>query len=50
MVLAAIIRRFDMELYDTTEANVAFERDCVVARPVSGFWNVKVRLTGVATD
>lgn len=48
MLLAAIIRRFDLELYNTGPADVAFARDCVVARPEKGFWSVKVRVVGVA--
>ncbi|KAE8155119.1 benzoate 4-monooxygenase cytochrome P450 [Aspergillus avenaceus] len=50
MILASIIRRFDVELYDTTPDDVAFTRDYIVGRSEKGVWQVKIRITGVVEN
>ncbi|PKY05790.1 benzoate 4-monooxygenase cytochrome P450 [Aspergillus campestris IBT 28561] len=49
MLLSTIIRRFDLELHNTSPKDVEFARDCVVARPEKGHWSVKARVVGIAT-
>ena len=49
MLLATVVRQFDLELYNTSPKDVEFSRDCVVARPEQGDWSVKVRVVGIAT-
>ena len=49
MLLATVVRQFDLELYNTSPKDVEFARDCVVARPEQGDWSVKVRVVGIST-
>lgn len=43
IVLAAVVRRFDLELYDTIkERDVDFARDCFIALPTKGSKGIRV--------
>lgn len=50
LVLAMLVRRYDMELYETTLKNVKFERDFGTPYPDEGNFNVRVRVTNVLTE
>ncbi|KAH8697528.1 benzoate 4-monooxygenase cytochrome P450 [Talaromyces proteolyticus] len=47
MVIARFVREFDMELHNTTEADVACDRDFAVFHSDKGPWSVQVLVTGV---
>ncbi len=48
MALAMIIRRFDLELYDTDyERDIKVVRDCFLGEAKPGSQGVKVRVTAV---
>jgi hypothetical protein len=42
LVIARIAREFDMELHNTTDADVAYDRDFAVFHSDKGPWSVKV--------
>lgn len=44
MTLAAIVRRFDLELFETRPENMKFTREMIVQRPEKGVWTLKVRV------
>jgi hypothetical protein len=48
--IAAIARRFDLEVTDTTIDNVTLARDYGVPHSEKGAWDVKVRVTNVVKD
>ncbi|GAB1208252.1 hypothetical protein APSETT445_006993 [Aspergillus pseudonomiae] len=48
--LAAVIRRFDLELYQTTTENIRFVRDKLLPRAKDGPWTVKVKVVGIRED
>ncbi|PYI01806.1 cytochrome P450 [Aspergillus sclerotiicarbonarius CBS 121057] len=50
VVLATLIRQFDMELYETTKANIDFVRDFATPYPDKGNLSVRTVITGVITD
>ncbi|RAL03516.1 cytochrome P450 [Aspergillus ibericus CBS 121593] len=50
VVLATLIRRFDMELYETTKANIDFVRDFATPYPEKGNLSVRTVVTGVIRD
>lgn len=41
------MRRFDMELYETTKKDIEFVRDFSIPYPESGNFKVQVLVTGV---
>ncbi|OJJ66524.1 hypothetical protein ASPBRDRAFT_69666 [Aspergillus brasiliensis CBS 101740] len=48
MTLAAIVRRFDLELCGTRPEDMEFTREMVVQRPEKGVWTLKVRVVGIS--
>ena len=48
--LAAVVRRFDLELYQTTEENVRFVRDMLLPRSTNGPWKVRVKVIGIREE
>ncbi|ODM14270.1 hypothetical protein SI65_10325 [Aspergillus cristatus] len=50
IVLATLMRRFDMELYETTKKDIEFVRDFATPYPESGNFKVKVLVTGVVSE
>jgi hypothetical protein len=47
MTFAAIIRRCDMELHDTTIKNIRMTRDCVLGLPEGEWVMVNAKVTGM---
>ena len=47
MTLAAIVRRFDLELCETHPKDMEFTREMVVQRPEKGVWTLKIRVVGI---
>ncbi|GLA50241.1 hypothetical protein AnigIFM63604_006287 [Aspergillus niger] len=45
--LAAIVRRFDLELCETHPKDMEFKREMVVQRPEKGVWTLKVRVVEI---
>lgn len=50
LVLATFVRRFDMELFETTETNIAFARDFGTPYPDEGNTSVRAIVTGVVKE
>ncbi|RAL15168.1 cytochrome P450 [Aspergillus homomorphus CBS 101889] len=50
MTLAAVVRRFDLELYGTTVEDVRFERDLSLPHTDRGARRVRVRVVGLARN
>ncbi|KAH8688960.1 cytochrome P450 [Talaromyces proteolyticus] len=50
LVIARIVRQFDLELCETTEENVRFARDYVVPHAENGPWSVKARIIKVIEE
>ncbi|KAJ5317857.1 hypothetical protein N7508_002365 [Penicillium antarcticum] len=50
LVLAAFVRRFDMELFETTEKQIAFVRDFGTPYPDEGNTTVRATVTGVIKE
>ncbi|RAQ57900.1 cytochrome P450 oxygenase [Aspergillus flavus] len=48
--LAAIVRRFDLELYETTAEDIRFVRDKLLPRAKNGPWRVRVKVVGIRKD
>ncbi|KAL6234061.1 hypothetical protein BDW75DRAFT_241444 [Aspergillus navahoensis] len=48
--IAAVVRRFDMELYQTTAENVRFVRDMLLPRSKDGPWKVRVKVVGIREE
>ncbi|PIG82152.1 benzoate 4-monooxygenase cytochrome P450 [Aspergillus arachidicola] len=48
--LAAIVRRFDLELYQTTAEDIRFVRDKLLPRAKNGPWRVRVKVVGIRKD
>lgn len=48
--LAALIRRFEFELYETTIEDVSPARDCFIAYPPRGSLGARVRVLGMVRD
>lgn len=46
LLIANLIRRFDLELYETTPKNVDYVRDCFNGQTVPGFNLIKVKVVG----
>ncbi|GIK06086.1 hypothetical protein Aspvir_010204 [Aspergillus viridinutans] len=49
-VLAAIVRRFDLELYETTAEDIRFMRDKLLPRAKDGPWRIRVKVVGVREE
>ncbi|RAH69896.1 putative cytochrome P450 oxygenase [Aspergillus aculeatinus CBS 121060] len=49
-VLATVIRRFDLELYETTREDVRFVRDKLLPRGRDGPWRVRVKVAGIVEE
>ncbi|PYI35364.1 cytochrome P450 [Aspergillus indologenus CBS 114.80] len=49
-VLATVIRRFDLELYQTTKEDVRFVRDKLLPRGRDGPWRVRLKVTGIVEE
>ncbi|THC92781.1 hypothetical protein EYZ11_007742 [Aspergillus tanneri] len=47
LALAAIVRRFDIELYETTAEDIRFTRDLLGPRSEKGVWKVQARVTNM---
>ncbi len=47
IMLATIIRRFDLQLVDTTRDDIEFERDFMLPMPKAGHRNVNVVVRGI---
>ncbi|KAH2404276.1 hypothetical protein KXV44_006304 [Aspergillus fumigatus] len=45
--LAAVVRRFDLELNQTTPENIRFVRDKLLPRSKDGSWTVRVKVVGI---
>ncbi|KAJ6070453.1 hypothetical protein N7467_011772 [Penicillium canescens] len=50
LVLATFVRRFDMELFETTETDIAFARDFGTPYPDEGNTSVRAIVTGVVKE
>ncbi|KKK18903.1 hypothetical protein P175DRAFT_0516031 [Aspergillus ochraceoroseus IBT 24754] len=50
LVIAMIVRRFDIEMYETTERNIEFARDFGTPFPDKGNMSVRALITAVVTD
>ncbi|KAJ6107384.1 hypothetical protein N7523_008707 [Penicillium sp. IBT 18751x] len=50
LILSTLVRRFDLELHETTEKNVGFARDFGTPYPEEGNFNVRVIVTRVVQD
>ncbi|KAL4982116.1 cytochrome P450 [Aspergillus falconensis] len=48
--LAAVVRRFDMELYRTTAEDIRFVRDMLLPRSKDGPWKVRVKVVGIRRE
>ncbi|KAI9372838.1 cytochrome P450 [Aspergillus egyptiacus] len=48
--LAAVVRRFDMELYETTTENIRYTRDKLLPRARDGPWSVRVKVVGIREE
>jgi hypothetical protein len=47
LVIATLVRRFDMELYETPKENIEFARDFGTPYPEKGNLSVRAIVTGV---
>jgi len=47
MAIACLVRRFDMELYETTIDSVSIGRDLGIGQPDKGEFAVRVKVTRV---
>lgn len=50
LVLAAFVRRYDMELFETTEKDIAFARDFGTPYPDDGNIRVRAMVTKVIEE
>lgn len=48
MTMAHIVRRFDMELYETTAESIKMYRDLGLGYPKEGVFKVMVKVVGTA--
>ncbi|RDW77525.1 hypothetical protein BP6252_05578 [Coleophoma cylindrospora] len=46
LAAAVVFRKFDMELYETTRADVDIARDCFVPQPKKGSQGIRVKIVG----
>lgn len=47
LILSTLVRRFDLELYETTKKNIDFARDFGTPYPEEGNFSVRVMVTGI---
>jgi hypothetical protein len=50
MTIASFVRRFDMELYETTMDNIRIDRELGIGQPKKGEFSVRVKVTNVFKD
>ncbi|RAQ44084.1 cytochrome P450 [Aspergillus flavus] len=50
LVIATIVRRFDIELYETPKSNIDFARDFGTPYPDKGNFSVRALITGVISE
>ncbi len=50
MTIASFVRRFDMELYETTVDNIRIDRELGIGHPKEGKFSVRARVTNVVKD
>ncbi|KAL2821435.1 cytochrome P450 [Aspergillus cavernicola] len=50
MTLASFVRRFDVELYNTTDEDVKVTRDRIVGQPECGIMRVRVKVTRIIEE
>ena len=50
MTIASFVRRFDMELYETTVDNIRIDRELGIGHPKEGEFSVRARVTNVVKD
>jgi hypothetical protein len=50
MVIARFAREFNMDLHNTTDADIAYDRDYAVWHSNKGPWSVSVQVSGVLND
>ncbi|PIG81948.1 cytochrome P450 [Aspergillus arachidicola] len=50
LVIATIVRRFDIELYETPKSNIDFARDFGTPYPDKGNFSVRALITGVVSE
>ncbi|KAL4746350.1 hypothetical protein BDW72DRAFT_207408 [Aspergillus terricola var. indicus] len=48
--LAAVVRRFDLELYQTSVEDIRFVRDMLLPRSKDGPWKVRVKVVGIREE
>jgi hypothetical protein len=49
-VHATLVRRFDLELYETTKKNTDFAREFGTPYPEAGNFSVRVLVTGIVSE
>lgn len=50
ITIAAFVRRFDMEIYETTIENIRSVRDFGIANPKDGAFSVRAKITNVVKE
>ncbi|KAE8356843.1 cytochrome P450 [Aspergillus coremiiformis] len=50
LAIATLVRRFDLQLYDTPQSNLDFVREFATPHPDQGSWSVRARITGVIRE
>lgn len=50
MTLASMIRRFDIELYETRPENIRIDREMGIGQPKNGDFSVRAKITKVFTE
>ncbi|KAL8784190.1 MAG: hypothetical protein Q9195_009137 [Heterodermia aff. obscurata] len=50
MTIAAFVRRFDMELYETTMNNIRIYRELGIGQPKEGDFSVRVKVTNIIKE
>ena len=50
MTIASFVRRFDMELYETTMDNIRIDRELGIGHPKGGEFSVRAKVTNVIKE
>ncbi|RDW72779.1 cytochrome P450 [Aspergillus mulundensis] len=50
LIIATLVRKFDIELYETPKANIEFARDFGTPLPEEGELNVRAKITRIITE
>lgn len=50
LAIATLIRRFDLELFETTKKNIEFARDFGTPFPDEGNYNIRVLVRGIVKE